>query len=252
MTQTQPCSTGDLWARFRFSVVGSLLSSPPKRGTLGSAIRKLAEKIWSHPVTGRDFHVAAGTIACWYYTALRQSGDPVGALRRALRKDCGSISLTPAIAERLHLQYRNHPDWSYQLHYDNLAALLKADPSLGQLRSLSPPSAATCRLTTWRAGLGSGDALVKRVRRRSVKRKEIRSSHEAEYVGALWHLDFHHGSKKVLTPGGQWQRLRSRWEFSDDHSRLCCHVQWYLSETACDLVHELSQAIQKRGLPQCS
>ena len=54
-----------------------------------------------------------------------------------LRKDCGSISLTPAIAERLHLQYRNHPDWSYQLHYDNLAALLKADPSLGQLRSYS-------------------------------------------------------------------------------------------------------------------
>ena len=36
----------------------------------------------------------------------------------------------------------------------------------------------------------------------------------------------------------------------DDHSRLCCHVQWYLSETACDLVHGLSQAIQKRGLPR--
>ena len=36
----------------------------------------------------------------------------------------------------------------------------------------------------------------------------------------------------------------------DDHSRLCCHVQWYLSETAVDLVHGLSQAIQKRGLPR--
>jgi hypothetical protein len=36
----------------------------------------------------------------------------------------------------------------------------------------------------------------------------------------------------------------------DDHSRLCCHVQWYLSETAEDLVHGLSQAIQKRGLPR--
>jgi putative transposase len=36
----------------------------------------------------------------------------------------------------------------------------------------------------------------------------------------------------------------------DDHSRLCCHVQWYLMETAEDLVHGLSQAIQKRGLPR--
>lgn len=32
--------------------------------------------------------------------------------------------------------------------------------------------------------------------------------------------------------------------------RLCCHLQWYLSETAENLVHGLSQAIQKRGLPR--
>jgi hypothetical protein len=31
---------------------------------------------------------------------------------------------------------------------------------------------------------------------------------------------------------------------------LCCHVQWYLSDTAEDLVHGLSQVIQKRGLPR--
>jgi hypothetical protein len=36
----------------------------------------------------------------------------------------------------------------------------------------------------------------------------------------------------------------------DDHTRLCCHLQWYLSETTEDLVHGLSQAIQKRGLPR--
>ena len=29
MIPTTPSSTGALWARFRFSVVGSLLSSPP-------------------------------------------------------------------------------------------------------------------------------------------------------------------------------------------------------------------------------
>ena len=246
MTQKRPRSTGDLWARFRFSVVGSLLSSPPARGSLQRAIRALAEKIWSHPVTGRDFRVAADTIACWYYMALRQPNDPVGALRRAVRKDCGRISLAPAIVERLHLQYGNHPDWSYQLHYDNLAALLEADPSLGQLRSYSTVKP-TCRLMAWCAGLGPADALAKQPEERRQAR-EVRS-YEAEYVGSLWHLDFHHGSRKVLTPGGRWQRPIAL-GILDDHSRLCCHVQWYLSETAEDLVHGLSQAIQKRGLPR--
>jgi putative transposase len=59
--------------------------------------------------------------------------------------------------------------------------------------------------------------------------REIRS-YEAEYVGALWHLDFHHGSKRVLTPDGQWQRSIAL-GILDDHSRLCCHLQWYFSES---------------------
>lgn len=36
----------------------------------------------------------------------------------------------------------------------------------------------------------------------------------------------------------------------DDHSRLVCHLQWYLDETAETLVHGLSQALQKRALPR--
>jgi transposase InsO family protein len=43
---------------------------------------------------------------------------------------------------------------------------------------------------------------------------------------------------------------RHRARILDDHSRLCCHLQCYLSETAEVLVHGLSQAIQKRGLPR--
>src|SRR5208282_4022384 len=36
----------------------------------------------------------------------------------------------------------------------------------------------------------------------------------------------------------------------DDRSRLCCHLQWYLGETAEDLIHGLIQAFQKRRLPR--
>jgi transposase InsO family protein len=209
----------------------------------------LAAKTWTHPVSGRDVRLSAVTIERWYYMARRKHDDPVGALRRAVRKDCGKVSLATPVAERLVLQYRDYPHWSYQLHYDNLAALVKANPTLGPLCSYS-----TVRRYMKAHGFlrkprlqpmnypGEARAACRR------QTREIRS-YEAEYVGALWHLDFHHGSKKVLTHGGQWLRPIALGVL-DDHSRLCCHVQWYLSETAEDLVHGLSQAIQKRGLPR--
>ncbi|EIM65338.1 integrase family protein [Desulfobacter postgatei 2ac9] len=36
----------------------------------------------------------------------------------------------------------------------------------------------------------------------------------------------------------------------DDHSRICCHLQFYLAETAQCLVHGLIQAFMKRRLPR--
>ncbi|MGH7671768.1 MAG: DDE-type integrase/transposase/recombinase, partial [Gemmatimonadales bacterium] len=77
---------------------------------------------------------------------------------------------------------------------------------------------------------------------------EVRSF-EAEYVHGLWHLDFHHGSRRVLSRTGAWSRPRLLGVL-DDHSRVACHLQWYLDETAETLVHGLAQAIQKRGLPR--
>jgi len=250
MNQTPDRPTSDLWARFRFSVVGSLLSSPPARGELKAAIQALAEKTWTHPVSGRDIRFAAVTIERWFHQARRAKQDPLGVLRRTVRKDRGQVSLAPRLAEHLLRQYREHQHWSYQLHYDNLAALVKTDNSLGPLRSYS-----TVRRYMQAHGLirmrrarpkGRGASEARQAERR--ERREVRS-YEAEYVGSLWHLDFHHASLKVLAHDGQWQRPIAL-GILDDHSRLCCHLQWYLSETAEDLAHGLSQAIQKRGLPR--
>ena len=85
MTQKSPHSTANLWARFRFAVVGLLLSAPPPRGELKAAIRSLAAKTWTHPVTGRDIRFAPVTIERWYYTARRAKDDPISVLRRAVR-----------------------------------------------------------------------------------------------------------------------------------------------------------------------
>ena len=74
-------------------------------------------------------------------------------------------------------------------------------------------------------------------------------SYEVAHVHGLWHLDFHEGSRPVLTADGQWQKPQLLGVL-DDRSRLCCHLQWYLEETAEALIHGLSQAFQKRGLPR--
>jgi transposase InsO family protein len=78
--------------------------------------------------------------------------------------------------------------------------------------------------------------------------REVRS-YQSDHVNALWHLDFHHGSRRVLLPGGQWV-YPILLGILDDCSRLCGHAQWYLSETAEELTHGLIQAFEKRELPR--
>jgi putative transposase len=102
--------------------------------------------------------------------------------------------------------------------------------------------------------------LVKQTRKRNAKRpgfqksllkKEQREtrSYENPYVGGLWHLDFHHCSREVLTTQGELLRPLAL-GIVDDRSRLLCHIQWYFKEDAESLVHGFIQALQKRGMPR--
>lgn len=59
-------------------------------------------------------------------------------LRRKIRKDSGrQAALSEPLKQRLRAQHAAHRSWSYQLHYDNLRALLAAEPQLGELPSYS-------------------------------------------------------------------------------------------------------------------
>jgi transposase InsO family protein len=53
----------------------------------------------------------------------------------------------------------------------------------------------------------------------------------------------------VLGADGRWHSAHLL-GILDDCSRLGCHAQWYLTEDTERLVHGLSQALQKRGLPR--
>jgi len=241
--------THQAWAHFRFSVVGPLLSSPPPRGELRSALEALAEKSWRHPVTGDWTKFSFATIERWFYLAKAASKDPVGVLRRAVRKDLGlCTALSEALRPKLLAQYKAHRRWSYKLHWDNLSALVDEDPSLGK-----KPSYSSLRRFMKAQGLvkiprpPDADRPGRERVETLFDTREIRS-YEAPFVGSLWHLDFHHASRKILTPSGQWQRPIAL-GIHDDHSRLCCHLQWYLTERAEDLVHGFIQALEKRGQP---
>jgi len=237
------------WAQLRFSIVGPLLSSPPPRGQLRAELGRLSEKLWRHPTSGELTCFSFSTIERWYYTARTEGDDPVRVLERKLRRDSGrQRSLNDSLRKALAAQHRDYGFWSYQLHYDNLVVLVEQDPSLGPM-----PSYASVRRFMQRHGLRKrprprqgGPGLEQAEQK--LESREVRSF-EVEHVNALWHLDFHHGSRKVLTAKGEWVRPLLL-AVLDDRSRLVCHLQWYLRETAEELVHGLIQAFLKRGLPR--
>jgi transposase InsO family protein len=241
-------TTPDKWAQLRFAVIGPLLVSPPERGTLQAEFERLSKKTWKHPTSGQEVRFSASTIERWYYAA-RRGSNPVSQLRRRSRRDRGRRkTINGKLAQAIRAQHSDHPTWSYQLHLDNLAVLAEEDPELGPM-----PSYSSLRRHMVAKGL------VKKRRKKRLKDGEIcaqkhresreQRSFEVEYVNGLWHLDFHHCSRKILTAKGEWVRPILL-AVIDDHSRLVCHAQWYLQETAECLVHGFTQALCKRGLPR--
>jgi putative transposase len=240
------------WAHLRFSVIGQLLAAPPGKGELKAAITALAARAWQHPTTGDPVRFGFSTIERWYYRALKERADPVGVLRRKLRTDAGQqVAISAGVRQTVLAQYAAHKSWSVKLHHDNLVALAETTPELGPV-----PSYATLRRFMSANGLDKRRRVTlrrtegaERAAARIVDR-EVRR-YEAEYVNGLWHWDCHHGSRKVLTQRGEWV-TPILFGVLDDRSRLACHLQWYLAETAEVVAHGLSQAFQKRGLPRAA
>jgi putative transposase len=246
MSQRESPPTRVRWARLRFSIIGPLLASPPESGELGAQLDELAGRGYVHPTTGERVRFGRSTIEHWMYAA-RNASDPIRALERKLHARAGTHpSIGPKLAEAIRTQYRAHPRWSYQLHHENLRAQARIEPALGPVPS---------RLTLTRYMKAQG-----LMRSRSKKNasqiargllpRETRS-YEVTHAGSLWHMDFHVGSRRVVSSGGAWMEVRLLGVL-DDYSRLGCHLQWYpgpgeYAEASC---HGLSQGLQKRGLPR--
>ncbi len=234
------------WARLRFAIIGPLLAAPPAAGDLRAALHALAARTWRHPLTGREIRFGVSTLERWFYAA-KNAADPVQALRNQVRRDIGRFpSLSAEAVQALTTQYREHPGWTAQLHHDNLRVTLAAAgakcPSYPSVRRYLKARGLLRRRTPKRTTDG---AIAARDR---LEQREVRS-YEVEHVLQLMHLDFHHGSRQVLTRRGEYVKPLLV-GFIDDRSRFLCHAQWYTHEGTEELVHGLCQALQKVGLPR--
>lgn len=246
MSSEDDLAQRDRWARLRFAIIGPLLAAPPAAGELRDALNALAAKTWRHPLTGREIRFGVSTLERWYYAA-RKASDPVQALRNQVRRDVGRFpSLSAEAVQALTTQYREHPGWTAQLHHDNVRVTLAAAgakcPSYPSVRRYLKARGLLRRRAPKRTTDG---AIAARDR---LEQREVRS-YEVEHVLQLMHLDFHHGSRKVLTRRGAYVKPLLV-GFIDDRSRFLCHAQWYTNEGTEELVHGLCQALQKVGLPR--
>ena len=245
---TNPKARLSSWAQLRFSIVGGLLARPPKVGELCKRLEILASESYQHPT--KDILVTFGTstIERWYYKALK-SYDPIEALGRRPRSDMGeNKAMSFALLSELGRQYRMFSNWSYKLHADNLIALVEERPELG-----APPSYSTVQRRMKERGWYRKSSARKKTKgqklaEQRLEQREVRS-YDSSHVHGLWHLDFHKGRLRVADKLGEWHTPIA-FCVLDDRSRLCCHIQWYLHETAEVLQHGLAQAFAKRGLPR--
>jgi putative transposase len=250
--ETQDFAPSELWARLRFAVVGPLLECPPAVGALQTTLAELAQRHWRHPTQrGKRIRFSQATIERWLYLA-KKAPNPMEALMRRVRRDAGVSRICgETLVEYLQQQYLTYPTWSYWLHHGNIVAYVQRKPEIGPA-----PSYPTLR----RLMHAKGWRKVRRRRRQNptaaqqaaemrLHTHEVRS-YEATASHSIWHLDFHDGSLRIAGKDGTLVTPQCL-AILDDHSRLCCHIQWYLNETTEVLVHGVMQAMMKRGLPRC-
>jgi transposase InsO family protein len=150
----------------------------------------------------------------------------------------------------IRAQHTENRRWTFQLLYDNIKVLAKSRDDIGSMPSYPTfvrfmHAHGLKRVRGRRGPLRPGEqAAIERKERREVR------SYEVAYVHALWHTDFHVAKRSLVGANGEFFAPRLLCVI-DDCSRLVCHAQWYSRpECAEDLVHGLSQALQKRGLPR--
>ncbi len=214
----------------RFTVIAPLLARGDPR-PLQERLAELAAREWPQPDGSLRQH-APSTIEGWYY-AYRAKG--LETLQNRERADKGrERCIAPELAGAIGRLIVEHP----RLRTRHVIRHLR---ETGDLKSGGPSASSLYRyIAKHRPALCT--PLPARERR----------AFETSHPGSLWQADIMYGPYvPVRGPDG---RLRKRQTYLldiiDDHSRLCVHGRFYLSQGLDALCDALEEAVRKRGIPE--
>lgn len=215
-------------ALFRYSVLGSLLSRPLRRGELRRGLRELSAKVWEGP-DGQPRRIAHKTLEEWLYRYRQEGFD--GLLPRT-RSDRGKLkALSPEVAHLIVALKREDPGRSAPL-------ILQELTQAGRVRR-GQVSVATIQRLLRREGL-SGP-------RRELDRP-ARYRWQAAAAGQLWQADCLHGPKLFDPSAGRPVRVKV-FGLLDDKSRLVPYARGDFPETQAAFLRVFASAILRRGIP---
>src|SRR3990172_12885745 len=215
-------------ALFRLSVLGSLTSRESlSQGELKKIIRELASQTYRVPNSKRT-HIGEKTIERWYY-AWRQKG--IDGLAPVERSDKGNSQLPPEVQEAILACKQDNPARS-------INTIIRLLVMQGTTRKDQLSRSSVHRLLRHHK-LSSRTCAV----REAIERR----SFEALFAGDIWYGDVLHGPR-IQTPNGMKKVYLVT--VMDDASRLICHSEFCLDESALSIEYVLKEALLKRGLPK--
>lgn len=214
-------------AHLRFGVISPLLSAEDPR-PLMERLAELSEKVWTLP-DGRLRQFTAATIEDWYYDYRKRGFE---ALVNPPRRDCGTHRV---VGEEL---CRAIDELLTQYPRVRSSALLRKLDELG-LRPDGAPSDSTLY------------RYLRRIRPQYAAKATERLAFEAPYAGNLYQADLMYGPfLAVRQPSGRSRKVPTYLlAILDDHSRLACHGEFFLTQDLMTYLTVLEKAIRKRGIP---
>jgi transposase InsO family protein len=214
-------------ALWRYQIIAPLLALAGPRGSLKSAIARLAAQTQQHPVRGPT-RVAFGTIEEWLYRYKRHGFD---ALRPQVRRDQGhSRAIDDELAEQIEAMARARPE------LDGPGILAQLRSTLGVARAL--PSLSSLYRFLRARGLDQ----------RQFPRHRDHRAYAFDLAGDCWQADVMYGPALATREGTRRQTYLLA--ILDDATRLVPHAQFYFEQHLRSLKDCLKQALMKRGLPR--
>jgi len=213
-------------ALWRYAIISPLLHREVNGSGQGELLFRLSHKWWLHPL-GHEVQVSAETIRKWLYR-YQQRGLP--GLFNQERNDKGGCPGLPEKITKMIFQLRKaHPRWTIKR-------------ILHQLKKLG----------LWNGYRPSQSSIYRFIKKHNLQRdphlaQAACRSFNFDAFGQLWVADFLHGPKVKM---GRQRHKTYLHAIMDDASRYIVQAAFHPAETVEVLIHEMTRATRRFGLPQ--